>query len=581
MEGDLPSDSADVIVDVVGRPGPFTYAVDPEAEVGLGDEVVVPLGARRVSGWVVARPARAREHPSATSLRSVLRRVRPGPPPEVIEAVLAAAMWAVASPVTLLRAARRPRIRGAPVLEPARGQLAERLVDPSEVTPEVFLVPLAVSASEELGRLMAAGAFGERVVIAAPTGAIAAQTADALARVGVRAARFPDDWDQLACGRATVSIGGRRGALAPLATPDAVVVLDPIHPNARDEASPYLEALDLAGVRASVSQSRLVVVSAVPPADILARARVRVATRAPRSWPVVRTFGLADLDRGIEGLVADGLAVARRRRADPGALVVVPAQGPGHAPVCRACGATLTCAACDGRLVVLPARRGVPERGWCRTCEAVRPLRCGVCGSPAVRVSRWSVEHVAARLEPVVRQPIAKGPDSRAGVVVGTIEALEGAGSVDLVVLVEPERLFGSHGRLAEELGLYWIHRALALVAPNRGEVDLVVEHVPAWLPEVLAERDARRALRAIRDERAALGLDPDHGTAVVSGPEAAAFVHALSEMNVPGFEVAELAPDRWLLTAPTRRELRVVLGSVPRTLDARAVRVEIDPREL
>jgi len=41
----------DVVVDVVGRPGPFTYRLPDGLDVGLGDEVVVPLGPRRVAGW--------------------------------------------------------------------------------------------------------------------------------------------------------------------------------------------------------------------------------------------------------------------------------------------------------------------------------------------------------------------------------------------------------------------------------------------------------------------------------------------------------------------------------------------------
>ncbi len=570
-------DVVDVIVDLVARPGPFTYRAGGAELVGIGDEVRVPLGARVVEGWVVDV---RREAPRQT-LRPILARRRPGPPLEATRAALLAARWALASPPLVLRYLRRPRVRGAPELPSQVGRLDDRLVDLSAVPIEVYLVPLETSAPAETVRLLAVGALGRRVTILAPTEPMRGAMFEHARARGLRVARMPHDWDTLAGGAADVAIGGRRAAFAPLAGVDTVVVVDPVHPGARQEATPFLEAYDLARARAVASGARLVVVSAAPPVEVLDRARLHVPTRRLRSSvPALRVHDLFSLDplRSVEGVVADAIEAERRRAPAARALVVVPHEGLGRQPTCRRCGAGLSCVRCGESLRVLPARRGVPERGWCPRCARAHPLRCGACGSRAVAVSRWSVEHVRQRLEVVLREPVAAAPSPSTRVEVGTIEQLNEEEPCEVVVLVEPERFFGAHGRLSGELALYWIHRALVRA---RARVDLVVASAPAWLSDVVATRTVKPALRAIHAERHALGLDQWGGTALVSGPEAAAFVHALVE-GAPGtVEVGELGAGRFLLRASSPLALRQSLLRIPRPLDARRLRLELAPREL
>jgi len=570
-----------VVVDIVSRPGPFTYALEAGMRIGIGDEVRVPLGARVVDGWVVAV---APDDGTLGPLRPVLARRRPGPPVEVTVTALAASAWALQSPVHLLRRARRPRLRDAPALEPTGNADQVPEVDPWEVPAEVYLAPLPVGAPEEAARLAALGALGERIAVVAPTAQLAEEAIDALRRRGIAAGLVEEAWDELALGRLRVSVDGRSGALSPLRHPETIVVLDPVHPNARDEAAPYLEALDLAATRAAVERCRLVVVSAVPPTELLARARLRVASARRAGWPRLGVVEASILDpvRGLEGFVADALATVRRRLPGARALVVVPARGLGHAPWCAACGERLRCGSCGAELVVLPAARGVPERAWCPRCSAPRALRCSACGSRAVRHVRWSVEHVADRLRGVLREPVVVDGDERGALVeVGTIEALGRPTSRELIVLVEPERFFGAHTRFAGELVLYWVHRALVRTAPAVGRLELVVSRAPSWLALALEGRDALVALRAIRAEHLALGLGELRARALVAGREAEAFVHALTAAGGDPLEVAKLAPNRYLVAASDRHDLRRRLGAVPRSQDASALRLELDPREL
>jgi len=571
----------DVVVDVVGRPGPFTYRLPDGLEAGLGDEVVVPLGPRRVAGWVVATDVAAH---AERSIRPVGRRRRPGPPPEVTATALAAAAWAVASPVPLLRRARRPTVRGAPELPPRPGRAVGELVDASAVAFELFVAPFDVDAASEAARLAAAGTFGRRFLVVAPTRQLAASFAERAVAAGLEPpALVPDGWDELATDRATVGVGGRYAALAPLAGPEAVVVLDPVHPSAREEASPYLEAFDVAALRSRCSGARLVVVSAVPSVALAARA-ARVRTSRPPASRRVRArlvrVGELDPQRGLEGLVADVLQQRRRQQPTASVLVVVPNAGLGHAPWCRSCGAQLTCAVCDAPLVVQPATRGRPATGWCARCGAVRPLRCSACGGVALRTTRWSVERLARSLAEVLREPVAP-LEANARVVVGTIEALERAHANNVVVLVEPERFFGSQTLLAGELLAYWVHRALVVARRAGGSVEVVARHAPPWLEPLLGSGQVLSVLRELRTERRALGLEPLAPSAIVGGAAAAEFLHTLERLGYPNLERRELGGGRWLLEAPSALDLRRALGAVPRRWDARSLHLELDPREL
>ena len=106
----MASSVVEVVVEIVGRPGPYRYRWPTQLGAPeLGDEVIVELQTRRIAAWVVAIAA----DDSSAELKEVLRRRRPSVNRRVVELALLASRWYVCSPVYFLRKSRSRRIRDA------------------------------------------------------------------------------------------------------------------------------------------------------------------------------------------------------------------------------------------------------------------------------------------------------------------------------------------------------------------------------------------------------------------------------------------------------------------------------------
>ncbi|WP_298209304.1 hypothetical protein [Ferrimicrobium sp.] len=127
----MASSVVEVVVEIVGRPGPYRYRWPEELGApALGDEVIVGLQARRIAAWVTAITV----DDDTSELKEVLRRRRPAVSRRAFELSLLAARWYVCSPVYFLRKTRSRRIRDAAAVAVALGERQAAMVghaDPS------------------------------------------------------------------------------------------------------------------------------------------------------------------------------------------------------------------------------------------------------------------------------------------------------------------------------------------------------------------------------------------------------------------------------------------------------------------
>ncbi|WP_298347647.1 hypothetical protein [Ferrimicrobium sp.] len=130
----MASSVVEVVVEIVGRPGPYRYRWPTQLGTPqLGDEVIVELQTRRIVAWVVAITV----DDTTAELKEVLRRRRPSVSRRVFELALLASRWYVCSPVYFLRKSRSRRIRdAASVIAVLNERYADGVGDPIDVSQE-------------------------------------------------------------------------------------------------------------------------------------------------------------------------------------------------------------------------------------------------------------------------------------------------------------------------------------------------------------------------------------------------------------------------------------------------------------
>jgi primosomal protein N' len=143
----LASSAVDVIVEIVGRPGPYRYRwPDKLGAPTLGDEVIVELQTRQIAAWVVAISSLDDDEP--VELKGVLRLRRPSVSERLVQLALASARWYVCSPVYFLRKLRSPRVRDAAKVRAAQGSQFDTVTEASHTTQLAVSAPTTASHSQ-------------------------------------------------------------------------------------------------------------------------------------------------------------------------------------------------------------------------------------------------------------------------------------------------------------------------------------------------------------------------------------------------------------------------------------------------
>jgi primosomal protein N' (replication factor Y) len=260
------------------------------------------------------------------------------------------------------------------------------------LVPEIGLTPQTVSRVR--------GAFGEQV---------------AVLHSGLSDGERADAWRLLRRGERRVAVGARSAIFAPIADLGLVVVDEEHDAGYKNGESPRYHARDVAATRARLEGARLVLGSATPSMESIARTgrglilaelpdRVRARPMPPvtvvdlKSATMVTGTGAVPWSEILDQAVS--VALAEREQI----LLLLNRRGFASFLQCRACGAVPECPNCSISLTI--HRR--PDALRCHYCDhrAAIPAACPECGDQ-VQVSRGvgtqQLEQVVAERFPQAR----------------------------------------------------------------------------------------------------------------------------------------------------------------------------------
>jgi len=596
---------ARVAPDVAGIAKTFDYVVPPELadQVRVGTLVRVPLGGRRIGGWVVELAGEATPDAlqSGRPLQPLAKVTGWGPPADLVDlAGWAAWRWAgrrtaflkTASPPGAVRALP-PRPRPAP---------APTAPTTPTTTAGAFHRPLTVvrtPPADDLLPFVLEAATREDALVLAPSLSAAGLLAARLRRRGIPVAEVPREWALAAAG-GCVAVGARAGAWAPRPRLGAVVVLDEGDEVYQEERAPTWNARDVAVERARRAGVPCVLTSphpslaalALPGAEVLVPSR----TEERAGWPMVEVVDRRQEPPG-SGLYSSRLvAVLRDAGPDHRMICVLNRKGRSRLLACAACGELARCEVCEGP--VADAAGGEAGDGTleCRRCGATRPTVCTACGATRMKVLRVGVTRAREELELLVGRPVGEvtaGADDRAGVrvpdasvLVGTEAVLHRVAGAHAVAFLDFDQELLAPRHTAGEQALALLVRAARLVGgrdptPNgRGRILLQTRLPDHEVIDAAVHADPSRFSLVESARRAALRLPPETALAVVSGEAAPTFVEGLGAVAAAhGVEVLGPSDGRWLVRAPDHAALSDALAAAPRPPGR--LRVEVDPRRV
>jgi primosomal protein N' (replication factor Y) (superfamily II helicase) len=310
-----------------------------------------------------------------------------------------------------------------PALDDLRHTLAaeqQRAVDAIASLPpggELLLEGVAASGKTEvyLAAIQVTLEAGDAAVVLTPETSLVPQLADRVRAVagdrlavlhsGLSAGERHDEWWRIVRGEATVVVGTRTAAFAPLARL-GLVILDEEHDGAyKSDRTPRYDARWVARRRAALTGARVVLGSATPDLVTLARVRgghserARLIERRVGGVPEVEVVDLrAELAVGNRSIFSAALseALAALRPGAEQAVLLINRRGAATFILCRDCGEGLRCPECE-----LPFVYHLDSGALrCHHCgrSAVPPERCPTCASPRIRYFGAGTQRVEAEL---------------------------------------------------------------------------------------------------------------------------------------------------------------------------------------
>jgi primosomal protein N' (replication factor Y) len=569
--------------------GPFDYRLPEELReegVEVGSMLVVPFGRRQVLGVVVGLADSS--DVAEEKLLAPLRALELGVPVDLValaEWIAAEYCSTVARALTLVLppgAARRlsGRKRRA-VARPTHLAVGSRTPQAPELTAdqEAALAPLlaALQSGRAERRLLhgvtgsgkteiylraaaAALAQGRGAIVLVPEIALTPQIVGrfierfgetvAVLHSRMTAAQRYAEWRRLREGEARVCVGPRSAVFAPI-TGLGLIVVDEEHDSSyKHEGDPRYDARDVAAERAERCGALLLLGSATPRPETVARTPASVlGSRVDgRPLPHVRILDMRGESHGLHPLSSQALADVRAARGK--AIVLLNRRGWSNFLSCRSCGRVWSCPQCDVALVL--------HRGGgflaCHHCghRERAPERCEACGSTSVARHGAGTERLAHELArifddgafPVFRldadvlaadAPAAAGEQDGVGALLRRFEA------ADCGVLIGTQMVAKGHDFPDVSLGLVLDADATLRFPDFRAE-----ERTFALIAQ-LAGRVGRGG----------------HGHVLVQSiaPEARSIVHA-ARHDSDGFLAGELERRRALSYPPYSHLIRIILAA-------------------
>ena len=571
----------------------FRYAVPPDLEVNVGSMVRIPLGGRKVRGFVVSI-----EQGSSEGLKPI--RGRSGKvdlfDPLLLQTLRWAAQHYVAPLSVMLRRSAPPNLarvtKRTPQSVKALGEADSR---PGELGREIadgrtrnaFLQSANVADIVDLtGPIVARGAS---VLVVAPTAVEATELQSRLVAAfgDIVMTVTPETsdrdvttiWSRAASQAGYIVIGTPRVALWPIKDLGAAIVVGEARRAMKDRQTPTVHARELLRARAAVERFALVTTGLVPSTDVTATGVEVIPASAGRPWSRVEFVDRTEEPPGT-GPLADRTKQAIAAAVRRGERVLVFTHRRGYAPVfrCVKCRELRVCGVCGAR---------VDREGVCRRCGASSD-RCPSCGSDRFEPLGAGVERVFELVKRFIdAEKVGFVADDRL-VTVGTVRDLPSVVPCSLAVVVDADGLvLGTDYRAAEE-ALRALARVCALVGSGHGNRTIIQTANPRH-PVLLALSRAEVA-PFLADElelRSQFGFPPAGDLIVLECKQCPENAAEQLSSRLTGISILGPAPieggSRWLLQGPdltsARRDLRKLAGEW-RDSGAR-LRIDVDPIDL
>lgn len=573
----------------------FAYAIPNEMTgVEVGSVVRVPLGSRRVRGYVVSIRSG-----DAAALKPVVS--VSGDSPVFGDSLLQVLRWAalhyIAPLSVLLGRAAPPNLpRGKAALE---GGEIPSLVSPIPAVTRAaasgghsrptYLVRGGGYRSEIAGLSAAVLAAGRNVGVVAPTVAEAEGLAAGLEEtfagrvLNISSALPARDatklWMTATRNGGVLIIGTPEIATWPLGKPALWVVVEEGRRAMKAKQTPTLQVHEIVRRRAMVERTALVFLGAVPTLDAIARGTA--VSQAPgRVWPLVELVDRNE-DSSLSRSLGSRTTQAIRATVKRGGQVFVFVSRLGYAPAfrCVRCRQLRRCQACDA---------GADRGEVCKRCG--NPLAaCDECGGRRFEPLGAGVGRVTEELTRQLGRGSVGDVGSNRQVLVGSEKDLPFVPPTALSVAVDGDSLLMAPHYRAEEDAVRLLARVILTVAKGRGHRGLIQTSQPNH--RALAALQAGRPvqyLEGLLEERERDLLPPASellAIEVTGGAEAPAA--DLAGLSVDGVQVH--GPEegggrsRWFLQGPSLHETRVRLRAmVQRWRDSGLkVRIDADPIDL
>jgi len=558
-------------------------------DISVGSIVRVPLGGRRVRGWVTGV-----RHGSTTKLKEVIgvSGAQPIFSAELLHTLRWAAVYYVSPLAAMIPKAGPPnlpktgrsRLAPPPTLEGAPEYLSgpiERISSGARL-PATFIAgsgpwhevvgPLAESATVQNRSVMVvvptAGecaaladqmrpAFGSRLVTATSSAPAAARTTA---------------WSQLSRTPGTVIIGTPEVALWPLPAGGLAVVVEPGRRAMKARQTPTVHVREMMRRRAKVEKLGLALVGHTPTLETAAAGTV-VAGMPGRVWPLVEV-----IDRGVEAPSSNPVAEATRaaiggalRRKEP-VFVFVSRRGYAAALRCTSCGELRRCPQCGSN----PG-----PGGECERCGS-RNQPCTSCGAASFAPLGAAVGRVLEELRRTFGDAV--GGVGHGGLIeVGTERDIPPAAARGLAVVVDVDSMLLRPHYRAEEDTLRILTRVAATVRRGRGHRCVIQTRMSDH--RVLASLRHGRSEDIVSEwlrEREAEQLPP-YGELLAI--ELTGDLDSADDelRNSLGSEIAVFGPGeagparRWLIQAPDLRRAKIQLRSHVQNWRDRGLKVRVD----
>lgn len=566
----------------------FAYEV-PESLPGIsvGDIVRVPLGGRKIRGYVTSvaegtperslRPIAARSGNSGVFDAAMLRSLRWAATHYVapLSTVLARC-----APPNLPR--RKPR-RHADTVGDVAGTLTgwgERQVGRGRTRPAYLLtgdpLPAVMSAIAPVLR------DGKNVIVTAPTVVEASAAADELCRVfGDRVLLATSEespaartiaWSQIASDTGSIVVGTREVAFWGVEGLGLGVVLDEGRRGYKSPQTPTFHVRDVLRRRSTIERFSLLLTGSVPTSEALFGG-VEIIETERRVWPLVEVVDRSE-DEGGSGSVGDRARNAISALGDTATVfVLVPRRGGSFR--CSRCRELRKCPDCDAML---------ERAGTCARCSRSFP-ECLACGGVRFEALSGGVSRIGDDLGRIFGDQVGTVGSGRR-IVVGTERDLVGLAPVDLVIVIDPDAGILAPNYRADEDALRLLARAVLAARRGRGRRALVQTSLPDHrVFDALRSGDPIGFMNETLRRRTENGFPPVgdlialETDAPAAGP---ALAEAVGSVSLLG-PAREGDRDRWLIQGQDLSTVRLRLRSAVQHLrDGGArVRVDADPVDL